>query len=476
MDLRPYQLRGVDAVFAELERVRAVLFVLATGGGKTACSVAIIARRMPCRALFLVHRRELLQQAAARLRDEFGHLQVGVIAPGHDSQPYAAIQVATVQTLLARDQRPAAQLIICDEAHHFCADVSWTEVLSAYPDAQIVGLTATPQRQDGQALGDVFQALVVAAQYSELIGLGHLVPCRVFQPPQSMGSDVALDPLTAYQRYGEDSLAFGFSPTVALAHQWAGLFRDAGIPSLSIDGKMAKRDRDHALTEFRAGRCRVLWNMNILGEGVDVPEARVLLNARKLEHEGAFLQVCGRVLRPAPDKADAIIIDLTGATLKHGFPTEDREYSLDGAGIKRSTAPCLRNCLQCGATLHAHIMQCTECGYRFAKRDPRVPHIYSMDLLEAYAGKATPAEAKLFEYRRLRSLAKAREYSPSWVQREYKKLFGDDIVVADATADERATELARLREIADKRGYKAGWAAFRYRAQFGSWPARTQHC
>ncbi len=323
-------------------------------------------------------------------------------------------------------------------------------------------------------MGDVAEAMIVAAQYSELIGLGHLVPCRVFQPPQELTRAVALDPLAAYQRYAEESLAFGFAPSVPLAHEWAGLFRDAGIPSLSIDGKMPKRDRDQALAEFRAGRCRVLWNYNILSEGVDVPEARAIINARSLEHEGAFLQVCGRVLRPADGKQDAIIIDLTGATLKHGFPTEDREYSLDGKGIARSTAPCLRNCLTCGATLHAHLMQCTACGYRFQKRDPRVPHIYSMDLKEAYQGKATSADAKQREYARLRELGRQKGWSPAWVVREYNKLFREVLVISDATAEEKQAELERLHETREKRGHKMGWVAYRFKATFGHWPARQR--
>ena len=426
-------------------------------------------------ALFLVHRRELLQQAADRLRDALGYLNVGVIAPGFDASPHSAVQVATVQTLLAREQRPPAGLIVLDEAHHYVPDVSWTAVLDAYPDTLIVGLTATPQRQDGAALGDLFTHLVTAASYSDLITAGHLVGCRVFQPPAELGSaELALDPLTAYQRYGEDGQAFGFAPTVKAAHEFAERFTDAGIASAAVDGKQAKRDRDAALQSFRARQCKVLWNYNVLTEGVDIPEASVVLIGRPFHHVGSFLQACGRVLRAAESKGDAIIIDLTGATHKHGFPTQDRTYSLRGSGITLSDAPPpLRNCLQCGATLHAHIMRCPHCGWAFPRPDPRLPKIFSLELREVYNAAGTPQDAKLREYQRLRALARDKGWSASWVVREYNKLFKEAITVTDATTEEKQSELAKLRAVAQQKGYKDGWAAYRYKATFGSWPRRA---
>lgn len=470
--LRPYQLRAVETTLAS--SARRVLNVAPTGAGKTRLAVEYVSRRTGDHSLFIVHRRELLTQAADRLRATLGRLQVGIIAPGFDSEPCALVQVATVQTLLARDERPPAGLIIVDEAHHFSADVSWTALLDAYPAARIIGLTATPQRQDGSPLGDTFDEMVVVAQYSELIEAGFLVPCRVFQPPAHQGSDLALDPLTAYQRYGEGGQGFGFAPSVTLAHQWAAQLTTAGISSAAVDGKQPKRDRDAALAGLRAGSLRMLWNYNVLTEGVDVPAARVLLNARPLAHVGAYLQACGRVLRADDGKQDAIIIDLTGATLKHGFPTEDRAYSLDGHGIQRSTAPCLRNCLQCGMTLHAAVMQCPRCGYRFIRRDPRVPHIFSMELKEVYSGANTPQDAKSREYARLRNLGREKGWSPSWVVREYHKLFGsaNPLVITDASAEEKRSELARLRERQQAAGYKPGWVSFRFKATFGHFPPR----
>lgn len=466
--LRPYQHRavaGVRAAWAAGER--AVLLVAPTGAGKTRLAEELIHGAKT--AVVIVHRRELLRQMRARLSASLGAANVGLIAPGEDASPHAPVQVATVQTLLARDMRPPAELVVLDEAHHYVA-TDWLAVHEHYTSARVLGLTATPQRQDGTALGDVFERLVVAAKYSELVADGYLVPSRVYQPPSDLGANLALDPVVAWQRYGEGQ-TFAFLPSVQLAVETAAAFRLAGIPAAYVTGSQSRRDRDAALEDFSAGRVRVLCNYNVLTEGVDVPAARTLLIGRSFTHVGAYIQAAGRVLRPHPSKQDALIIDLTGATLRHGFPTDDREYSLDGRGITREKIPPLRQCLQCAATLHASVQTCPACGYVFTCRDPRIPRVYSLELREVYAGSDTPDEAKAREYQRLRDLQRARGHGIGFVVSQYRKLFGAAPVIRDATHDERAAELARLKKIAEDRGYKRGFAAVRYREMFGSWPS-----
>jgi hypothetical protein len=107
---------------------------------------------------------------------------------------------------------------------------------------------------------------------------------------------------------------------------------------------------------------------------VDLPWAEVAMLARGVSHEGAYLQAVGRVLRPAPGKTEALLIDLPGACYRYGFPTDDRTYSLDGTPIRRaSAAPALSQCLQCGA-VYPSAPTCPECGWvRPAKvRPPRI--------------------------------------------------------------------------------------------------------
>lgn len=328
MRLRGYQSRTVaDVEVAWTDGARSVLVVAATGSGKTEIGAALVGSR---RTLWVAHQRELVKQAAKRLRERIG--SVGIIMPGEHETPSARIQCGTVQTLVARGVVLDVDLVVLDEAHHYLAE-HWRALLDAFPNAKLLGLTATPERKDGEPLGDIFEQLVVAAKYSELLAGGWLVPARVLQPPKNLGNDLAIDPVTAWAEHSEGSRAFSFHPLVEIAEHWAKQFRDHGVNAQTIHAETPTRDRDQALTDFRAGRVLVIPNVNTMTEGIDVPEARAVLLGRAFGHVGAYLQAVGRVLRPAEDKPDAIVIDLTGATIRHGMPDQDRVYSLKGRAI-----------------------------------------------------------------------------------------------------------------------------------------------
>lgn len=468
--LRPYQDRAECAVLSRWRAgTRRVCLVAPTGSGKTVMGVSTVIKRGG-RAVWIAHRRELIQQAARQLRQILGQLDVGVIAPGFDLEPFARVQVATVQTLLARKDLPPADVLVLDEAHHYVA-ADWARLAKAYPNADVLGLTATPERQDGKPLGDLFESLIVAASYSELLTDGHLVPCRVYQPPEKLRDGLAQDPLEAWKRYADGSRTFLFCSSVERAYELAEQFRQAGITAETIEAKTNTRDRDQILQRFASGETTVLTNVYALTEGVDVPAARCVLLARECRHVGMFLQIAGRVLRPHNGKSDAILIDLTGATLVHGMPTEDRVYSLDGDGIRREGVTALRNCLQCGATLPAAQRICPECGFEHVPAEPKPVRIYSIELREVYAGADTPSTAKEREYKRLRELARQKGWSLYFVQKQYKQLFGEMPIISDATEEEQREELKRLQAIVAERGYKPGFAAVRFKEMFGKYPS-----
>jgi len=470
--LRPYQSETVEKVYAEWTKSRRVLLVAPTGAGKTRLAEEFVVRftAQGQRVVFIAHRRELIRQAAERLRRSIGVLDVGLVAPGEELCLHAPVQVATVQTLLARSLRPEADLIILDEAHHYVAD-DWSQLAASYPHAKVLGLTATPERQDGRPMGDMFESLVVAAKYSELIRDGHLVPCRVFQPPADFAGDgLAQDPIAAWQRYADGARTFWFCRTVEDAYETAKKLCELGIPAACIEAKTEKAERDELLDRFARGGLVVLTNVYALTEGVDVPAARCCLLARSCGHVGPYLQMAGRVLRPHKDKADAILIDLSGATLRHGLPTEDREYSLEGNGIRRTSPTPLRNCLQCGATFPSYDRKCPECGYE-APQEKKHVRIYDLELQAVFAGAATPGDAKQREYRRLRQLGKTRGWSLYFVQKEYKKLFGELPIISDASIDEQRDEYVKLTLLQRQRGFKPGFVSVRFKEMFGSWPS-----
>lgn len=329
---REYQVNAVDAVRRHWANgVKSVCLVSPTGSGKTHMGSMLIGS---ARTLWVAHRTELVQQARDHLR-RTGVRDVGIIMPGYSRETNARIQVGTIQTMLRRDIEFDPELIVLDECQHYVAD-EFRKIVEAFPNAPILGLTATPERQDGRPLGDIHDALVVAAQPSELLRLGHIVPVDVRRPVSDLGSDIFMDAVDAWMQFADGGQTFAFYSRVELARKEAGRFRARGVRAALIEGQMGRRLRNDDIAMFRGGTVRVLTSVQTLTEGVDVPEASVALSCRPFQHASGMIQAFGRVLRPFPGKERALCIDMTGATHRLGLPTDDRQYSLTGRAISLS--------------------------------------------------------------------------------------------------------------------------------------------
>lgn len=419
----------------------------------------------PGRVIWVAHRTELVQQAAERLRAS--GLCVGEIRPCAPYEPLLPVQVGTIQTLLARELRPQAELVVLDECHHYALGTElWSTFAAEYPNALLLGLTATPERQDGSPLGDVFSGLVVAASYSELLLDGYLCPCHVYAPEPGKGSssDWGMDPVEAYNRFAPGTRAIAFFDRVARATEWAEKFGSA----LVVSGDMPADERAKALASFRRGDTRVLCNVAVLTEGVDLPEAETVILGRRPTHASLFLQIVGRVLRPSVGKPHATLIDLVDATSEHGYPTDDREYSLDGEAITRSAKSDTRRCQECLAIYPRSNPACPQCGAVPVVQPPPQIKIWSSTLALVYDGANTRAEHKHQEWLRLKSLG----FGLIWSLREYGKLFGSSPPAGSITEEDKRREFFQLKEFAQKRGYKPGYAAARFKEAFGKWPPR----
>jgi DNA repair protein RadD len=457
-----------------MDRLR-VCLVAPTGSGKTEMGAAILESPMRAgkRCLWLTHTKDLIDQSTKRLTAKFG--RVGVIAAGEPSDPGAALQVGSVQTLHARDHWEHFDVVVFDECAHSTAP-EWRSVVDRWPHAYLLGLTATPERATGAPLGDVFSAMVVAAHYSELIAAGHLVPLRVLRPDSRLDRGIAVTPLKAYQERGEGRSGFGYARTIEEAQKLAAEFTAAGIPSACVDANTDREVRRAAIRDLEHGRVRILWNVYALTEGVDVPRASIAILARSFGHASGLLQTAGRILRPCAGKTDALLIDLPGVTHDHGIPTQDREYSLDGMPLKKGM-PAVKVCQSCGYCWDKP-GQCPRCG--FAVIEPQAAEkkpvrIYNAELREVYAGAATPAEAKAAEAARLLTAARERGFSDYWASKQYEELFLEPMPeLRDMNDIERKKkEYQRLLELAGKRGHKPGWAAWQYKVTYGSFPPRA---
>lgn len=398
MNLRPYQSLAIDALRRSYQRgKRAPCLVLPTGGGKTIVAAAIIqgALALGNRTLFVAHRRELIGQTVDKL-SRAGIWDVRVIRAADDTgRPDAPVIVGSIQTLTMPrwlGRLPQADLVVPDECHHLVA-ARWRTLADAYPRARLLGLTATPERADGKALGDVFDDLIIGATVRELADAGHLVPCRVYAPPEQLDSDqLALDPVGAYQQHGDGRRAIVFCVTVAHAEQVAQAFNAAGITAAVVVGTSPAEERATALRRFGAGDIRVCVNVNVLTEGFDDPPVACCILARKPQHAGTFLQMAGRVLRPAPGKTRATLIDLCGSVHDHGPPDLEREYSLDGKAISGAVRDRIRQCPTCGAVFLVGPQACPECGAVMPRRAAEPPRNTNVGVTE-FVAPQTPRRA-----------------------------------------------------------------------------------
>jgi superfamily II DNA or RNA helicase len=314
MRLRGYQRNGIQQISRLFENGgRRVLVVAPTGAGKGAMAAHLVLTAVEAkqRVLFLAHRREIVVDMSARLH------ALGAIGT----------EVETVQSLrVAKKLR--FDLVVVDEAHHYRAE-EWRAVLErAGKNARVLGFTATPQRGDGRALGDVFQELVDVVSYSALLKARHIVPCRVLTSPYPLASSLALPSDIAYQRYANGSTALVFERDAKAARTALERFRTAGINAELVLASTRSDERDEALKRIGTGALKVLINVFVLTEGVDLPRVDTIILARTCEHVGTYMQIVGRALRAWPGKTSALLIDLSGASHVHGEPTTDRAYSL----------------------------------------------------------------------------------------------------------------------------------------------------
>lgn len=406
--LRRYQEELLADIEAQIRAgKRRILVVLPTGGGKTVVFAQYLRWQVERRlkAMVLAHRRELIKQTSKKLRDvAVAH---SIIMAGHPYNELAAVQVASVQTLSARGIRnetmemPECDVVIIDEAHH-CPAQSYKEIIEQYPKAIILGFTATPIRGDGRGLGGIFEAMVRGPSVQELIDgeiidgrlVRYLVPTKVYAPfvPDLKGvktscGDYVLSQLEEkmdqpklvgdivehWFRYGENRPTVAFASGVGHSRHIIEAFQGQGVPAGHVDGRMPKDERDATLAQLAAGELKVVSNFGVLTEGWDMPEAGCCVVARPTKNPGLYLQIVGRVLRPADGKEYAIVLDHAGCTHRHGFAEDPIEWALDPEarpvnrkhekrGKDTAGADRIVECTQCGAT-RVTGEPCAWCGF-----------------------------------------------------------------------------------------------------------------
>lgn len=353
--LRDYQQKLEDDIF-ELWAIgiRSIMGQLPTGGGKTNIFGDIVKQDLEKgkRVITIAHRKELIFQAKERIETVSGYT-AGIIKSKYKPSPLFPLQVASIQTLTKYEVMPPADLIVIDEAHHACTEM-YTRVMRQYPEARILGFTATPWRGDGQGFKYLFEKLVCGPSTRELIDLGYLCPYKLFeagktidtskvrkndegdfsvgQLSQAIESQIEPDDVVKeWLHKAKDKQTVVFAVDVAKSKEYVKAFCRAGIPAEHLDGKTEDKEREDILTRFKLGVTLVLCNCGIISEGVDIPGIEVVQIVRPTRSLSLWLQMVGRALRPAAGKAFAIIIDHAqeAARKKLCLPDDDWPWTLE---------------------------------------------------------------------------------------------------------------------------------------------------
>jgi len=463
--LRDYQEKAILELREYISLgLKKVIMALPTGGGKSIIFGQIIANAIEKgkTILWLVHRRNLVYQMRDVLR-EFG-IECGLIMSGNESDTKLPIQLGTIQTYQRRLDLDAtycnrfyidADLLLIDEGHRSLSK-TYTDVIALYSDKIIISCTATPMRADQRGMGEVYDSIADIAGVEELTKQGYLSPARYFAPstPDLKGVKIAMgdyvvkqlnekmnktklngDIVENWLKHGENRQTIVFCVNVKHSIAVRDEFIKHDIAAEHLDARSNDEARDDVFRRMEDGDTKVICNVGLYQEGLDVPNVSCIIMARPTKSMGLYRQCCGRGLRVAPGKKDCLIFDHGGVIEEHGFLEDEILWSLSGKEIawkkpeKKENEPKPAVCRVCHEIFFG-LKVCPVCGTE----------------LKTFGKKVDANDLELIEL-------KAKKKSNK-----------------DMTWDDKRKLMGALIWQVQKKGYNRGWAAHSYKAYFGVWP------
>lgn len=454
--LRPFQKQlESDCYRAWDSGAHNVMPVAATGSGKTVLLSKLLYDE-PGASIAIAHRQELVSQISIALaRNGVRHRVVGAKKGSSLIRIITALQVAElgysfldptarcgvggVDTIIKMQNDPWFLQVrkgVIDEGHHVLAANKWGRSTTLFPAARWLFPTATPLRADGKGLGrdtdGLADALVLAPSMRDIIDMGYLTDYRIFAPPSDLNlANVAISAATGdynqdqvrkavhastitgdvvkhYMRIAPGKLGVTFAVDVEEAGRIAGAFRAEGIPAEVVSAKTPDDLRARILRRFKNREILQLVNVDLFGEGFDLPAIEVVSFARPTESFALFSQQFGRVLRlmispelsatwgdfsddqrkayiAASAKPRGIIIDHVGNVVRHGLPDARREWSLERRekrSAKKGDAIPLRVCVACLQPYECVQKRCPYCDHYQPPAARSGPEFVDGDLTE----------------------------------------------------------------------------------------------
>lgn len=461
--LRAYQEGAIGKLRSALARgARRVLLYSPTGSGKTEMAFVMIVGALAKgrKVMFIANRKELVRQASRRL-DAAG-IAHGILQAENSRSLDAKVLVCSIDTVHRRGLPDDVGLIIIDEAHAVAGSVKYRELLFRYNLVPVVGLSATPfapglGKHYDELRGPLFEALVDAVTIRELIDLGFLVDCDVFAPAdpdlagvktqRSIGGELdynetqlaeavdkpALvgDIVQHWQRLAAGKQTVCFASNIAHSQHIVAEFIRHGVKAAHLDYHHDDDERAEILDAFARGEITVLSNSALLAEGWDCPSTEVMILARPTKSLIRYVQMVGRVLRPAQGKERALLLDHSGTVLRLGFATDDLPLELDDGKANTSAskkqerkASEPKPCPKCKYVRPAGVHECPKCGFAPQRQsDVEVADGQLVKLDRKTKKPATP-DRKQHVYSQLLQVCRAKGYRPGWAANQYRAMFG----------------------------------------------------
>ncbi|WP_206538449.1 DEAD/DEAH box helicase [Listeria fleischmannii] len=382
--------------------------------------------------LFLVHRKEILEQIRATLllnKVDMNFVELGMIQ--------------TVVRRMNNTRKP--KLIVVDESHHALAS-SYKKIFTHFNDAKIISFTATPVRLNGGGLGDINDILIEEVSTKWLIENHFLSPYKYFAPEvmetfqlhvkrtgdydlteldnQFTERKIWGDVIAHYKKLADGEQAILYASSIYQSKKMAASFQEANIPSEHIDGKTPKLVRDEIIQKFRDGEIKVLCNLDLIGEGFDVPDCSTVIMLRPTQSLSLYIQQSMRGMRYRPGKT-SIIIDHVGNVTRFGLPDMERTWSLTpkkGSNATKAEAP-VKICKECFMTVLQTDNKCPHCGAVFKVEAKAIEVDESAELKEIDEQTfkldfRTPEDCK--SMKELYDYAKTHNYKRGWAYHQGK--------------------------------------------------------
>lgn len=458
--LRPYQFHAEqEARFALAGGAKRVVLYLPTGGGKTLTATSIITKATAKgrKVVFLANRKQLVQQTSAVLH-RYG-IDHGILQAENTTRIHEQVLVASIDTVHVRGLPADVGLIIIDEAHGVAGSEKYRKLLAKYNAVPVVGLSATPfavgmSMHYPEIGGPLFEHLVVGATIKNLIDAGYLVDCDIYAPSEpdlaKVRSTKGIDGLLDYAQSDLENatdkpeligdilrhwhkLAAGkqtvvFASSLPHSKHIVEQFIKAGVSAEHIDYHHDDDERAAILGRFADGQTMVLSNVALLSEGWDCPATEVMILARPTRSLIRFIQMVGRILRPAPGKTKALLLDHSGSTVRLGHPCDDLPLELDDGKPKASGKQQMERreslpkaCPFCHFMRPAGTHVCPSCGEAPERQSDVV--VSDGELVKVERKKLVKKDTGQHVYSQLLGYAEERGFRSGWAYHKYAEFF-----------------------------------------------------